>query len=138
MHADTSDAGRPYGTTREQFLATRVGPLMADWLEDVEARYGRLERIASLTLADDRIVVLARFAQAWMVNFSNPGKAPTECELQCFLSFEAMIGLWGLYQYLTTKETHESAWEAFLAARKPVPAAATPAAKEHTDADDHQ
>lgn len=111
---DEKQGGRPYGTTREEFLTTTWGHTMADWLTGVEQHYGLLERIASLGMKDGRIFILARFERAWMLNLHNPGNAPTQQEFQCFLSPEAMLAFWGLHEYLTTAQTNEAAWNAFM------------------------
>lgn len=109
------DAGRPHGTPREEFLALIDGK-MTDWIEAAEKVHGLLERIATVTLNDGRIIMLGRFEKAWYMNLFNPGNKPSERDIQCFLSFEAMCALWGLHQYLTTPHTHEQAWQAFMEA----------------------
>ena len=103
---DEIDAGRPYGTPREEFLALHEGK-MTDWIEAAEKIHGLFERIATIMLKDGRILLLARFEKSWYLNLFNPENKPSEREIQCFLSFEAMCALWGLHQYLTTPQTHE-------------------------------
>jgi hypothetical protein len=111
------DPHRPYGTTRESFF--EMYPEVRDQIEQHEHTYGPFERIATISLRDGRVVCLARYATAWYINFLRPGEAPTMQDLQCFLSPEAMIALWGLHEYLRTPQTHAQDWEAFLEAITP-------------------
>jgi hypothetical protein len=110
---ETLDAGRPYGTTRADFLAICDGK-MTDWVEEAEKLHGVLERISTVHLKDGRIVMLGKFERSWYVNLFNPGNKASERELHCFLSFEAMCAFWGLHQYLCTAQTNEQAWQAFM------------------------
>jgi hypothetical protein len=109
-----ADAGRPYGTSRAAFVA--LCPELEDRILQEEARFGPFERIASLAMRDGRVVFLARYAQAWYIHFFRPGAEATDEELQCFLSPEAMLALWALYDYLRTPQSHAADWALFVAA----------------------
>jgi hypothetical protein len=109
-----ADAPRPPGTTRAAFVARF--PECEALIAQEEARFGPFERIASLAMRDGRAVVLARYAQAWYVSFSRPDDAATPEGFECFLSPEAMVALWALYDYLRTPPSHAADWALFRAA----------------------
>lgn len=119
MHLELCDPNfvEPNGTTRDELVAQ---DLLHPWILKTEELHGTLERLCQVTLCDGRVILLARFAQAWYLDCFTPAtEAESHREFSVFLSLEAMHAWWGLHRYLTGTVAHAEQWQAFLHAVTP-------------------